>query len=193
MTAFVLGNGISRADVDPCVLETLGVVFGCNALYRSYTPAVLVATDEPIARAIQDSGYSKNHSFYTRRPVLASGALRVPTKYFGFSSGPIAASLAADRNLSPVYLLGFDMGPADGKFNNMYAGSDFYKVIGAAPTFVGNWARQLTGVMRDYAHIDFIRVQGATTAMVPEFESVTNLVHMPLADFVQLINNTRGI
>ena len=52
-TAFVIGNGISRRGLDLTQLQPYGKIYGCNALYREFTPDVLVATDKPIATIIQ--------------------------------------------------------------------------------------------------------------------------------------------
>jgi len=90
--AFVLGNGVSRQQVDLENLKHFGPIYGCNALYRDFKPTVLVSTDRPISERIQDSGYALEHKFYTRKPTPGSGALPVPQKYYGYSSGPIAAS-----------------------------------------------------------------------------------------------------
>ena len=95
MAAFVLGNGISRKHIEVDTLLKLGTVYGCNALYRTHTPHVLVSTDQPISTQIQESGYSAKNKFYTRRPINGLGAHRVPQPYFGFSSGPIATGIAA--------------------------------------------------------------------------------------------------
>ena len=59
-TAFVLGNGVSRQAVDLNRLKSLGKIYGCNALYRDFTPDILVATDKPIATEIQNSGYARS-------------------------------------------------------------------------------------------------------------------------------------
>jgi hypothetical protein len=64
--AFVLGNGVSRRGIDLEQLRLYGKIYGCNALYREFTPDVLVATDRPIATAIQESGYAQHNEFYTR-------------------------------------------------------------------------------------------------------------------------------
>ena len=53
---FVLGNGVSRQGVNLHQLRHLGKIYGCNALYKEFTPDVLVATDKPIAEQIQNSG-----------------------------------------------------------------------------------------------------------------------------------------
>jgi hypothetical protein len=189
MTAFVLGNGQSRDGIDINRLLELGAVYGCNALYRTHTPTVLVATDKPISEQIQQSGYSKKHRFYTRRPLPNSGALPVPAQYFGYSSGPLATAIAAINGHNPIYMLGFDMGPGeDGRFNNIYAGTEFYKPTGSVPTFVGNWVKQITTVTIDFKHQKFIRVHGKSTAKITELETITNLENLSLADFLIRIN-----
>jgi hypothetical protein len=189
MAAFVLGNGISRQHIEVDTLLKLGTVYGCNALYRTHTPHVLVSTDRPISTAIQESGYAQKNKFYTRRPIDGSGANRVPQQYFGFSSGPIAAGIAAIDKHKIIYLLGFDMGPTStGRFNNVYANTEFYKTADAHPTFTGNWVKQITTVTKDFPNQQFVRVCGDTTAIVPELQSLNNMQSMPIAQFVALIN-----
>jgi hypothetical protein len=195
MAAFVLGNGVSRAAVDVDLLMRLGPVYGCNALYRTHVVTALVATDRPIAEAIQNSGYSLEHRFYTRRPLPNTGAQAVPRPYFGFSSGPIALALAAAENAgSRVYLLGFDLGPTEsGRFNNVFADTEHYKTSGATPTFTGNWVRQITTVMRDHPGCQFLRVYGRTTAVITEFESVRNLERVEISEFLRRINTPKDL
>ena len=192
--AFVLGNGISRQGVDLNQLGPLGTIYGCNALYREYTPDVLVATDRPIATHIQESGYSAQHRFHTRRPIPGLGALAVPKPYFGFSSGPIATALAAQDGHICIYLVGFDMGPtANNTINNLYAGTEFYKRTDAPPTFTGNWIKQLCRIARDYPTVQFVRICGATTAQIAELDAIPNLTHLDLVTFIDRINNKKDL
>jgi hypothetical protein len=192
--AFVLGNGVSRREIDIPSLAGLGKIYGCNALYREYTPEVLVATDKPIAQRIQETGYSARHRFYTRRPIEGFGALKVPHDYFGFSSGPIATAIAAQDGHRHIYLLGFDMGPeTNNRFNNLYAGTEFYKAPDATPTYTGNWIKQLTRVVRDHEQTVFFRVQGPTTAHIADFDQLSNLKHQPLNTFLDRINNKKDL
>jgi len=195
--AFVLGNGISRKTVAPASLQPLGKIYGCNALYREFTPDVLVATDRPIATAIQESGYAQTNCFYTRRPIDGLGACRVPALYFGYSSGPIATAIAASDGHRSIYLLGFDMGPdKNQQFNNMYAGTEFYKPPTAVPTFTGNWIKQMIRIVQDFPQTEFVRIHGATTAEIAQFATIPNLKSIPLAEFLnrltpqtQTVNN----
>lgn len=190
---FVLGNGISRKDVSLPYLRRLGTIYGCNALYREFAPDVLVATDRPISTEIQNCGYANRHKFYTRKPVAGLGAHKVPDAYYGFSSGPIAVGLSALNGHDRIYLIGFDMGPVNNKFNNIYADTEFYKTSDHPPIFTGNWVKQLVKVMSDFPNIKFYRVTGPTTAKIPEFNSVNNLLDQDLQGFLDRINNQKDL
>jgi hypothetical protein len=183
--AFVLGNGVSRKGLDLTSLQKHGVIYGCNALYRDFVPDVLVATDKPIREEIQHSGYAIKHKFYTRFPLEGLGGLEVPKQYWGYSSGPIAVSLAALDNFSDIYMLGFDMGPDNNQFNNVYAGTEFYKNAGAHPTFTGNWVRQITQVAKDFKNLNFVRVKGDTTADIPDLSKLPNIKHLSIQEFAE--------
>lgn len=192
--AFVVGNGVSRLDVDLQKCIDLAPVYGCNALYRDFKPTVLVSTDKPIAEAIQNSGYSAEHRMYTRKPIPGLGAQRVPQEYYGFSSGPIATALAAIDGHKTVYLIGFDMGPVSGdRFNNVYADTEFYKKSSSRPTYVGNWVRQLQRVCKEFDNVNFFRVLGTNSAMLQDLKNVKNLANMPMSDFLNRINNTKDL
>jgi hypothetical protein len=192
--SFVLGNGISRLAVDLSVLKQRGTVYGCNALYREFEPDVLISTDRPISHQIQNSGYAQNHVMYTRKPLPGLGAKAVPQNYYGFSSGPIAVALAAMSQALAVYLIGFDMGPTtNNRFNNVYSDTEFYKSSSANPTYAGNWTRQLVTVTRDFDKVSFYRIRGETTADIAELNGIKNMLHMPMADFLDRINNTKDL
>ena len=45
-SVYVLGNGLSRKNIDPYKLE--GTVVGCNACYRDFEPDILCAIDAVI-------------------------------------------------------------------------------------------------------------------------------------------------
>lgn len=190
MAAFVLGNGTSRRGLDIQRLLALAPVYGCNALYQEHAVTALVATDTPIATRIQQSGYSQQHRFYTRRPLPDFGALTVPSRYHGYSSGPVAVAVALEDHCTPLYLVGFDLGPNHhGRFNNVYAGQEFYKPVDSEATYTGNWVRQLVQIVRDHPRARFFRVCGDTTARVTELENLRNLQHLAWSEFLQRLNN----
>lgn len=187
--AFVLGNGESRQGMDLQRLSTLGKIYGCNALYRDFEPAVLVATDRAIAETIQQSGWARRHCFYTRKPLSGLGAKPIPQPYWAWSSGPVALALAAETGHRKIWLLGFDLGPTqDQRFNNVYAGTEFYKARGAAPTYTGNWVQQILSVAAKFDKTEFCRVCGPSTAFVAEFKGLPNLCDVTVSEFWQQLN-----
>jgi len=193
MAAFVLGNGISRQDISVDLMISRGAVYGCNALYRTHRPLVLVATDNAISQEIQETGYAQHNRFYTRRPRAAQGAQVIETRYHGFSSGPVAVSIAAGDGNQRIYLIGFDMGAVGGRFNNIYADTAHYKPSHADPTFTGNWARQLAQICQDFPDQQFVRVHGDTTAKIREFDAVRNLTTLAKTDFLHRLNTDEDL
>ena len=57
--AYIIGNGPSRKQI---ALEKLdGVTFGCNALYRDFSPDYLIGGDATIIKEICASGYPNDN------------------------------------------------------------------------------------------------------------------------------------
>ena len=186
--SFVLGNGKSRLKIDLHTLRKLGKIYGCNALYRDFTPDVLIATDPGISKEIQDSGYSKRHRFYTRKPQKESGAKRIELNY-GFSSGPVALSYACHEEANLIYLIGFDFAGDNGLFNNVYANSPHYKKAGDKETYYGNWVTQCCTIMKQHRHKNFIRIIDENGFVPGQFTPVTNLSHIQINEFIKSINS----
>lgn len=183
--AFVLGNGKSRLAVDLNSLRPYGKIYGCNALYRDFVPDVLVATDPEISTAIMESGYAKENVFYTRKPIDGSGARKI-VKNYGFSSGPIVLGLALDDNPEKLFILGFDLDSKDQRFNNVYAGTDFYKPIGSKETHYGNWINQVADLTKGRSN-RIVRVN--ENNLVPD--KWKHIRHVNLRDFLDAINNSK--
>ena len=63
---FIIGNGESRRGIDLAELNQYGKTYGCNALYRDYTPDALIAVDHRMAHQIYWSGYPLDNVCYFR-------------------------------------------------------------------------------------------------------------------------------
>ena len=144
--AFILGNGKSRLAVNLNKLAECGTVFGCNRLYRDFTPHCLVSTDRPIAEEIQNSGYAQQNRFHT----------------------------------------------TNGMFNNIYAGTQFYKKELDSPTFPGNWIKQVIKLTEDFNSRQFWRVQGVESAFIPQFNKIQNMRILSMDKFLEKVNTARG-
>ena len=68
---FCIGNGESRKGFDLETLRPHGKIYGCNALYRDFTPDVLTAVDQGICHEIYHSGYKGKVYFrnWTKLPA----------------------------------------------------------------------------------------------------------------------------
>ena len=190
--AFIIGNGRSRLDIDLESLRGRGMIYGCNALYRDFTPDVLIATDNGIAKEIQDSGYAKSNVFYTRRPIEESGAKKIEYNY-GWSSGQVALSYAAHAKHSYLYMLGFDLaGLNDNKdFNNVYADSAHYKTSADRATFYGNWLKQIHETVSKFKEKRFIRIIPDGGYVPSELKPIRNIQHMPTSEFKTVLNTMK--
>jgi hypothetical protein len=190
--AFIIGNGRSRLDVDLNTLRGRGMTYGCNALYRDFVPDVLIATDNGIAKEIQESGYAKTNRFYTRRPQEGSGAKPIEYNY-GWSSGQVALSYAAHAKHSYLYMIGFDLAGLESntKFNNVYAGTDHYKRSEERATFYGNWLKQIHQTATEFKNTRFVRVIAESGYEPPELGPLKNLQHMSTTDFKTVLNTLK--
>jgi len=73
---FCIGNGESRKVLDLEKLRPHGKIYGCNALYRDFTPDHLSAVDMGIMHEIYNSGYAENN------PCLFRDWNRMPGQMF---------------------------------------------------------------------------------------------------------------
>lgn len=184
--AFVLGNGTSRAGLDLSSLRPHGKIYGCNALYREFDPDTLVATDPGISGEIESADWPSRGTFYTRAPKHRHS--RQITSNFGYSSGPIAATIAAaDDPHRPVYLIGFDLVGVNGHFNNMYADTPHYKLSTQEPTFYGNWVNQILKISHQFDNTNFIRVGPDSQYRPPEWTR-HNIKFISIDEFCSSIN-----
>jgi len=174
--------------LDLSKLREHGAIYGCNALYRDFTPDCLVATDAPIGNEIQKSGYALKNRFYTRRVIAGSGAMALSKEYKGMSSGPNALALASLDPHDLIYLLGFDFGGTDNQFNNVYADTQFYKKITDPPTFAGNWMKQVRTICEQFSDKQYIRVIGMNSTEVTTLSEIKNLRTMTIEQFKQSLN-----
>ena len=185
--AFVLGNGKSRLILDLEKLKSVGTVYGCNALYREFSPDVLISTDPGISEEIQNSGYPLKNVHYTRKPIQGKGSKQIEHNY-GFSSGPIALTYAAISNATVIYFAGFDLVGIDNKFNNVYENTAHYKTSDDKATFYGNWVKQIAEITKTYSSKKFVRLV-SNDAFTPEEWTSSNYSETLYSDFLVMINN----
>ena len=192
-TAFVLGNGTSRLNVNPEALLKLGTVYGCNAQYREFSPHVLVAVDVKMVNEIIAAGYHKTHQVWTNPNKGISTKVNVNffSPHKGWSSGPTALWHAASQGHREIYIFGFDYEGLSGKFNNVYADTFNYKKSGDSATYYGNWLSQTEKTIKEFRNTKFYRVV-VPGSFTPEKLGPTliNLSHITFKEFNQKYQDT---
>jgi len=126
--AFIIGNGPSRSNFDLTTLRGRGTIYGCNALYRTFTPDYLVAIDAPIIEEIEGS------SFPTDRFIVPPHDEQFEdpdyNKYTRYRSnaGVNAMLEAIKAGHNVLYCLGFDFMMRSPKLalGNIFDGSNAY-------------------------------------------------------------------
>jgi len=187
MTAFVIGNGTSRQGLDLESLRSSGKIYGCNALYRDFSPDYLFATDPGIAQEIEQNYYPETNEFYTRKPRHPKSK-KIELNY-GFSSGPVAATYAAEHGHEDVYLIGFDLnGLPNKKHNNIYSGTENYKSKADNETFYGNWITQIQHIARTFQKTNFYRIGDSNLLQPDEWKKLSNINFLTIDEFVNEVN-----
>ena len=195
-TAFVLGNGISRKPINPEDLRSLGKIYGCNALYRTFDPDYLVAVDVKMILELQKNAYyKKNKNIWTNpnKSIMKFKGFNFFNPSKGWSSGPTALWLAAQHGYEKIYILGFDYRGLEGgqRFNNIYADTHNYKKSTDAATFFGNWMRQTQNVIREHKDIQFVRVIAPDNYCPEELNKFENFSTIHVEEFQKLFDLPR--
>jgi hypothetical protein len=187
--AFVLGNGNSRSEIDPLNLKRYGKIYGCNALYRTFSPDFLVAVDTKMIKEITTAGYHNANEVWTNpnRYTREIANLKLFNPNLGWSSGPSALTLASSHSYDIIYILGFDYvgsGKNNDLVNNVYAGTHNYKQLTEKSTYYGNWQRQTATCIKKHTKVKYIRVIDTSSSYVPEgLIGLSNLTHFTVEDF----------
>jgi hypothetical protein len=176
--AVVLGNGPSRLDFDLRLIKNhkgglLGSnalqSYGCNALYRDFTPDFLVATGNEIVKELSTSNYIKDNIVYTTSIHM----LEYPHKFYliPFNSytdaGTTAAYIAAFDGHRRVYMMGFDGQDSPGFNYNVYAGTRGYQDLRDTVSDA-RWIKDRKTLFDVYNETEFIRVTKKGKEPVPE-------------------------
>lgn len=190
--AFILGNGITRLEIDCEGLLDYGAVYACNRIYSEFAPTVLVSTDAGMSTEIQESGYSSRYTHYTRsiHKITGSGARVLPKLIHGYSSGPAAVGLAAQSEANYLFLIGMDLKGVNNRINNIYAGTPHYKPKNNEPMYFGNWVEQLNKIMETAPNKRFMQVNPLNNFTDDSLRKNPNFETITLDEFKRMINKT---
>lgn len=185
---FVLGNGESRLQYNLHILKANGIIYGCNALYRDFTPDILVSVDGAMIREILESDY-RGEVWYIGKGIPAKffSNVKYPNneenqesevcEAFGWASGPSALRLMCEqeKGLKIVNLIGFDLYSSSPDANNVYLGTKNYAEKGSKKTYYGNWLHQMMRVFEKFPNIRFYRVGDVNDTFPDTWKNLLNI------------------
>lgn len=170
--AAVIGNGPSRLTFDLNNLKNysglLGATtlqtYGCNALYRDFTPDFLVAIgNNGIVEEIADHRYHRTNIVYSN----AIHMLEHPNKFYLIpydpyaDAGTTAMYIAAFDGHKKIFLLGFEGQDTPGINVNVYANTNGYDRTKVAVSDIDQvWVQNRKLIFDTYYDTEFIRVGG---------------------------------
>lgn len=184
----MIGNGTSRSTIILDALKTQGKTYGCNAIYRDFTPDYLIAVDAKMIVELNQNRVQHKIQVWTN-PNKAYAS--IPNLNFfnpskGWSSGPTALWKASEDGHNEIYILGFDyqgLGENNQTVNNVYAGTQNYKKKEERATYYGNWLKQTVLTIQKNPQKRYIRVIETLGFIPKEFAKLNNLGHISVEDF----------
>jgi hypothetical protein len=192
--AIIIGNGESRKQMNLNLIKNhkggllaSGALqsYGCNALYRDFSPNFLVTNGKEITTEIADSGYANDNIVYAH----ANSMLDYPGKFYlipqdpSWNAGAIATYLACFDGHKTVYLLGFDGIDTPTSGYNVYHGTNGYPEpsYGYSDEF---WVKSMMIIFNTYDDVDFVRVMPTKFWNMPEvWKYVPNLRQIDFREF----------
>lgn len=141
--------------------------YGCNSLYRGFTPDFLVAVGDEIIDEIAKTEYAHEHIVYVNSQYLEKypGKFYMIPQNLPFDAGALALYLACFDGHKKIYMLGYD--------------SHEEHQMG---TF---WEKTLITIMSTYSDVEFIRVMPTDLWSIPTgFDCLLNFRQIGFRDFV---------
>lgn len=193
--AIAIGNGETRKEFDLTHIANHrgGLLakdklqsYGCNALYRDFTPDFLVAVGDTIVKEIAESGYTENHIVYANGEHI----ILYPSKFYlipqnvSYDAGALAIYLACFDGHKKIFLMGYDGCHGLGPVNNVYKNTNGYPSSEAEQdeTF---WNITLKSVMETYSDVDFVSVMPTKDWYASDvFHSLMNFRQITFREFV---------
>lgn len=195
MYGFVIGNGESRKGFDLNLIKNEGQIYGCNALYRDFSPHSIVTVDMKITDHLRNRKNDFDLIFFERGHgklglLMKGGGYTDLGRYKSWAAGPTAAWSLCKRmahHIHIIFLIGFDFYSRNDKINNVYKGTKFYRKASERSVNPKNWIHQFKMVFHEFRDKEFIRVMPDGWSKMKEFKRVENYTEINYEQMLELV------
>lgn len=193
--AYIIGNGPSRKDFDLTQLKATGQTYGCNALYRDFTPDYLFSVDAMVSREISKSKiWQKGCVCYAPSlEVNRNKGLHLIPNNPGLISGNQAIWTATVHGHKNIYLLGFDFREyGKNMLNNMYQDTENYGPRHDDTIFDG-WLKQFRTIIKQRPYCNFTVVHNEPAEYLHNLQTGTDLKNTALMNYKNFIDKVLNL
>jgi len=175
--AHVIGNSKSRHKFDLNLLKgqtggakgvrSVGQSYGCNLLYKDFSPTFLITTNKHICSEIAASDYTKENIVFSNvKNILAHpSSFHLYPKMFTGSMGTLALRLACADGHKQVFMVGMTCYHKED--DNIYAGKhDAYKSINVESSNA-KFIQETCKIFLSYSDVEFYYV-ASDIGLMPE-------------------------
>lgn len=194
--AHVIGNSTSRKGFDLNLLtgqfggqdgvQSVGQTYGCNLLYKDFSPTFLVCINKIICSEIAKSGYTEDNIVYSNIKNITQheGHFHLYPQLFTANTGSLALRLACADGHKKIYMIGmttYNM-PED---NIYFSSHNEYKkanVEGANNKFISD----CTKIFLTYNDVEFFYVAKDAGLMPEEYNWCPNVKEITYNQYYSL-------
>lgn len=180
--AYIIGNGKSRQHFDLYKLPQ--DTYGCNALYRDYTPDYLIVVDRHMYQEVKESEYGEKNIVYTNHNCMTKfgGTCHLIPSNPHRGAGPTATHIAIHDGHTNLFMLGFDCAE-DTSNNNVYVNTKCYN-NDTTVVHVTVWAKQIQLIMEKNPQVSFTFVEGSQTDQIKKLPNYRSISYNGLLDHI---------
>lgn len=200
-TAFVIGNGPSRLKYNLDLfngqhggavgIRSVGQSYGCNMLFKDFTPTFLICANEEICDKIAKTNYCEENIVYSTRKCIVkhSGLFHLYPHWQQMYAGPAAVRLACADGHKRVFMIGFDF--YNEATTHLYpAMTKSYKPISSPEAINPPLVNQLRSIFETYEDVEFYHVQperaNYSEHVIDEWNWCPNVKTIGMLQFVNL-------
>lgn len=194
--AHVIGNSKSRKDFDLNLLtgqtggadgvRSVGQTYGCNLLYKDFSPDFLICINKSICADIAETNYAKENIVYSsvKNIMTNEGNFHLYPQLYTANAGTLALRLACADGHKKIFLLG--MTTYNQPDDNIYYGQhDVYKDVnieGTNDKFISDCCK----VFLTYDDVEFYYIAKDIGLMPEAYSWVPNVQEISVLQYYNL-------